>query len=217
MENNDIKYKPECIDLIPEPGFKGTLINPIFFVDGAKGAGKTFLINDYIKKNNNHKLYKFPFVDYVEFQKNNGFTFDEINKAYSTHMFTLGYEYTVLSLLKDKIINNSLIIDRGPISNAVFAVLSKRTDKAFCETYLKNLGENGLLNNTVHIIVYGQSDKSKKDDWIYMNDINGTEKQNELYTYFADIIKQYCTVKKFNNEYNENSLKNFEKLFLYIK
>lgn len=139
----------------------------ILFIEGPRGCGKTYLINQFLEECKDPRLeyYKFYFANHVKW-----LGLAERDSDPGLHYFSLGNIMTILEMnqrpeYKDKI----WIFDRALISAYTWAVLRKRMDleEAGIE-YMKVL-ESDLFKNckTLYVTVDRQTQDSTrvKDTW----------------------------------------------------
>lgn len=184
-------------------------MNKVIMIEGARGAGKTHLINKLDMSNNIHKI---PFANYFNECFINDFpnkSKEEINEKTDLHYYSLAYDIIVLDLVKSNKINYDLIVDRSLLSSFVFGILANRV------TLEQVKNQYSWIKKTYgdHIeIIYVQGnmseDKRNKDMWnIYNN-----EKTHNMYQY---IIKELnIPVTYVINNYNNESEKEFKSLVL---
>jgi hypothetical protein len=139
----------------------------ILFVEGPRGCGKTYLIDQFLEECKDPRLeyYKFYFANHVKW-----LGLAENDSDPSLHYFSLGNIMTILEMnqrpeYKDKI----WIFDRALISAYTWAVLRKRLDlEAASVEYMKVL-ESELFTNckTLYVTVDRQTGDSTrvKDTW----------------------------------------------------
>jgi hypothetical protein len=177
-------------------------------IEGSRNCGKTYLISQL--DHNIHKIYKLPFINFY-------------NKCYTKHLstenkmslnnnkelfyFTVGYDVTILDLLKTNIIDTNIITDRGMLSNLVFGIQSKRItiNTAYdvyswlneqYKDYMEIVYIKGINNN---------SDESRnKDTWKIYNKNETDDLYNEL------IEKLNIPILNINNNFDNQSIINFK-------
>jgi hypothetical protein len=139
----------------------------ILFIEGPRGSGKTFLINQFLEECKDPRLeyYKFYFANHVKM-----LGLVELDTDPSLHYFSLGNIMTILEMnqrpeYKDRI----WVFDRALISAYTWAVLRKRLElEAAGEEYMKVL-ESDLFKNckTLYVTVDRQTTDTTrvKDTW----------------------------------------------------
>lgn len=188
-----------------------SIIIMIYFIEGARNVGKTFLIDklreDYRKNNIPLDFYKFPFNRVHE-----AYTFieaeDARNDSLELFYMTLGYTVTLLDLAHQNQLKHDIIIDRGVFSDLVFGVQANRTSKknaiAWWNEFLYTYKD---LFKTIYIYSDNTIDNRNKDEWsVY--DIKET---HNLYMEIFD--KTNYKPIMFKNEYNEESINSFINIF----
>jgi len=171
-------------------------------IEGARCTGKTYLLNSL---NLGVQTYKFPFAKYFNesFAKyQNQHIKVEMNSKKELYYLTLGYDITILDLMKQGIITQDLIVDRGILSNIVFGVQSGRIT---LEEGLRAWGwlceEYGEFFEIVYIHTEFLKDERGKDMW----DIYDRQKTTDLYQIFI----QDTTIPSFQNKFDADSVIRF--------
>jgi hypothetical protein len=153
----------------------------ILFIEGARGSGKTFLINQFIETHKDPRIeyYKFYFANHVK-----ALDLVELDATPALHYFSLGNIMTIMEMnlrpeYKDKI----WIFDRAIISAYTWAILRKRLDRSRAELEFLKLVSSDLYKNskTLVVSVAGQTGDSSrvKDTW---DGTHSTVEEQELMT-----------------------------------
>lgn len=181
-------------------------MSKLIIIEGVRNVGKSFLISKIDKP----EKYKFMFSDYFV----NSFIYDfdeatiECNDKKELHYFLLGTDISFLNLIKEKIINKDLIIDRGFISTLVFGIQANRI------TYKQALNQGKYIldkyGNNIKIILVSsefKEDNRNKDMWSFYNQ----KETNDLYLkLLKDLNIEYVN---FNNEFKEKNIEEFRNMF----
>ncbi len=176
--------------------------NKLIFVDGNRNVGKTFLI-DSLK---NITKYKFPFATYFNESYlpimqgyDDELTMLDVNSDRELFYLTLGYDITILDLFKKGIIKQNMIVDRGILSDIVFALQSNRISME------EAIGAWNWLNKEyseyfeiVNIIAETKQDNRDKDAWTIYN-AETTKKLTNDFLILSG-MKTYTFVNNFNEE-----------------
>lgn len=139
----------------------------ILFVEGPRGCGKTFLINQFLEECTDPRLeyYKFYFANHVKW-----LGLAEQDSDPSLHYFSLGNIMTILEMnqrpeYRDKI----WIFDRALISAYSWAVLRGRLDAEAASSEFMKILRSDLFSNckTLYVSVSQQTGDSTrvKDTW----------------------------------------------------
>ena len=139
----------------------------IIFIEGPRGSGKTFLINQFFQTctNPNVKYYKFYFADHVKTLGLN--TKDNTSDL---HYFSLGNIMTILEMNllpenKDKV----WIFDRAIISAYTWAILRNRLTSGYAQSEYLALLKSDLFKNCKTVLVKVSTDTNdsnrEKDLW----------------------------------------------------
>jgi hypothetical protein len=158
-------------------------MHQIVTVEGARNCGKTFLISQL---DNSFKRYKFPFAKYFnEVYRPQFANLHDSKEANNSDAelfhFTMGYDVSIFEMVKQGILTESVVVDRGVLSDLVFGVQSGRvrqsdaivTWKWFCDTY-------GDAFTIVYIDGIMSEDGRDKDMW----DLYGIGETRALYEMF---------------------------------
>lgn len=176
------------------------------FIEGAKRAGKTYLLSRY------GNSFKIPFIDYFQKAMNGEGTGEGLPAA---HWLNAGCDLAIMAMAKKKIFKDTLF-DRGPLSNVVFAVLQKRVSEQVALKHLQYLADAGLFENFE--TVYVKTDKNverSKDLW---EDLS-IPHQLELFEKYSDFTEKISGKKviQFKNDFDENSVTLFKKLISTVR
>jgi hypothetical protein len=182
-------------------------MSKVIMVEGARVAGKSFLIKSLNMDNNIHKI---PFAGYFNDCFVNDFpelSKEEANKKTDIHYYSLAYDIIVLDLVKNGKINYDLIVDRSLLSSFVFGILANRVTM----DQIKNQYEwiNKTYGDHIEIIyVTGNmsEDTRNKDMWSLYNN-------KETHDMYQKIIKELnIPVTYITNNYDEKSVDAFNVL-----
>ena len=139
----------------------------ILFIEGPRGSGKTFLINQFLEECKDPRLeyYKFYFANHVK-----SLSLVERDADPSLHYFSLGNIMTILEMNQRPEYRDRIwVFDRALISAYTWAVLRGRLAiESAGEEYMKIL-ESDLFKNckTLYVTVDRQTDDTTrvKDTW----------------------------------------------------
>ena len=189
----------------------------LIIIEGARKSGKSFLINSQKV----FPSFKFEFNEAfsgLKFEKN----------STDVHYFGLGKEIMLHQLDRDGLIKNQfptgwnkttdcVIIDRGIISNTVWAIFQDRITKEKAEQELKWVINTGLLRNSCFVLIEGtSSDERKKDVWD-SDDIR-VQEEKDLFNYFINLLeKTGHMVRRFQNNFDANSVVEFDNFLKNIE
>lgn len=172
---------------------------PLIIVEGSRKSGKSYLIS----QQNSHQVFKFDF--------NSNFSAWDFGKQSSeVHWFGLGKE-VMLHELNNSGFLDTMIVDRGILTNSVWGVFQGRVTKKQAEDDLINFHKRGLFRNTTIILVKGEwREKRIKDIWD-QDDSRATEERS-LFNEFSLILKSLgVNIKVFNNNFDLESVVRFKK------
>lgn len=175
----------------------------ILMIEGARFVGKSYLVDNL---NLGVQTYKFPFAKYFNdsFAKARAQEIkNDLNSKKELYYLTLGYDITILDLMKQGIITQDLIVDRGILSNIVFGIQSGRITKEEGQDAWDWLcTEYGEFFEIVYIHTEFKKDDRNKDMW---GDIYEQQKTTDLYQQFI----MNTTIPSFENKFDAHSVERF--------
>lgn len=139
----------------------------ILFIEGPRGCGKTFLINQFLEECKDPRLeyYKFYFADHVK-----ALDLAQNDANPSLHYFSLGNIMTILEMnQRQQYADKIWIFDRALISAYAWAVLRGRLELEEAGAEYMKIMESDLFRNckTLYVTVDRQTGDSNrvKDTW----------------------------------------------------
>ena len=188
----------------------------ILFVEGPRGCGKTFLINQFLEECIDPRLeyYKFYFANHVKWL---GLT--ERDSDPSLHYFSLGNIMTILEMNQRPEYRDRIwIFDRALISAYAWAVLRGRLTKEQASTEFMKIVSSDLFSNckTLYVSVSQQTGDSTrvKDTW---DGAHSTATEIEqLSSFFGMGFEEFSRTDSGNdgivvhNKFNEESIDLFK-------
>lgn len=176
----------------------------IILVEGIRCVGKSYLIDNL---DNDIQTYKFPFAKYFNDSFTKGLNDKEKKEANSKRelfYLTFGYDITLFDLMKNGIIKQNIIVDRGILSDIVFGIQSGRiTLDDGQEIWQWICKEYSEYFEIVYIHTNSKEDNRNKDMW----DIYDREKTSAIYQLFIQNIH----IHKFKNKFDKASVIAFNK------
>lgn len=171
---------------------------PLIIVEGSRKSGKSYLVS----QQNSLPVFKFDF--------NSNFSAWNFGKQSSeVHWFGLGKE-VMLHELNNSGFLDTMIVDRGILTNSVWGVFQGRITRKQAEEDLINFHKRGLFKNTNIILVKGEwKEKRVKDIWD-QDDSRVTE-ERLLFNEFSLLLKSLgVNIKVFNNNFDLESVVRFK-------
>lgn len=185
----------------------------ILNVDGARGSGKTYLLDRFFEQNTNPKIIRYRF-DFPGWVKKLGLNNDDTQS--SLHYTSLGNVLTVMEMMKD---DNSklLVLDRGIFSCFVWSQLRKRISWNTAVTEIKAIMNSPVYSNyeTLYVepIKAESRDERNKDMW---DNLHTRSEEERMYREFMaeTIVEQHsfdknCCVKEIQNHFEGTTVSNF--------
>lgn len=194
----------------------------MIIIEGARNVGKTYLLEQYLKNfPNKYFTYKFPFFDfYKELELD-----QELNAG---TYFGYGKDLDLLTLAKSNLLPANLLLDRGFVSNAVFAMIFRKAKEEEMVKYIEIIKEH--FSDISIDIVYVEADENGRQ----INNISGIRDKDlseidALNVTNSDIYTNTYTFKynwvlglldkcpnihihKITNHFDEESVKEFANL-----
>lgn len=175
----------------------------IYFIEGARNTGKTFLINQL----NDINVYKYPFKDIYSVYEEINDNKQDLNNQKDLFYITIGNASTIIDLINKKLLND-LLFDRSIFSDLVFAIQANRiTENEVINWYNKYFKQYEHLFKTIFIYSDNINDNRNKDNW----DIYNIQQTNNIYKNLFDKINYKPIL--FKNNFDNDSINKFKKLF----
>ena len=107
----------------------------MIYIEGPRNAGKTYLLERYLKENpNKFYTYKFPYFSLYEDL--------DLNKELNAGTyFSYGKDLDLLSLAKMNLLPENLILDRGFVSTIIFAMIFRKAKEEEMTKYIELIKE----------------------------------------------------------------------------
>jgi hypothetical protein len=170
----------------------------LIIIEGARRSGKSFLIG----AQRLYPVFKFDFngtFSGLEFEKD----------STDAHYLGLGKELMLQQLNHFGMFDWPFIVDRGIITNTVWAVFQKRIPIEKAKKELDWVIRTGILRNTHFVAVQGTSQETRtKDVWDADDDRVQEEIDifNEIYKFMEE---RGIKIHRFYNQFNLESAKEF--------
>lgn len=179
-------------------------MNNVIIVEGAKRTGKSYLLGKL-----DVPTFKIPFVDYFHGVMGKEGERGEANR--DVHWLNAGCDLAVLSLAKSGNLKG-LVIDRGPVSNIVFAVMQNRITEDEGLVHLDWLADNGYFDD-IHLVLVKAGvnvPERNKDAW----EVLDPKVEASLLERYMDRLSVGWSldVKKITNNYDGKSIERFKGL-----
>jgi hypothetical protein len=194
----------------------------MIIIEGARNVGKTYLLEQYLKNfPNKYFTYKFPFFDfYKELELD-----QELNAG---TYFGYGKDLDLLTLAKSNLLPANLLLDRGFVSNAVFAMIFRKAKEADMVKYIEIIKEH--FSDVPIDIVYVEADeysrtqnniaevREKDASEVDALNVTNSDIYSNTYTFKYNWVLgllDKCPnihIHKITNHFNEESVKEFSNL-----
>ena len=194
----------------------------MIYIEGARNVGKTYLLNKYLTQNpNRFFVYKFPFFDYYK-------ELDLEKGLNAGTYFGYGKDLDLLALAKANLLPKNLIMDRGFVSNVVFAMIFRKAKEADMEHYLSVIktkfpevridiiyveaDENGRFEN--HVANYREKDEKEISALNITNSDIFKSTYNFKYSWALELLENTpnINIHKITNHFDDASIEEFNTL-----
>lgn len=170
----------------------------LIIVEGARKSGKSFLINSQ----RIYPVFKFDFngaFSGLEFEKN----------STDAHYLGLGKELMIQQLNHFGFFDYPFIVDRGIITNTVWAVFQKRISMEKAKKELEWVVSTGILRNTDFVAIYGTSSESRTKDLWDEDDSRVNEEINLFEEIYHFLEQKGIKIHRFYNQFDRQSEETF--------
>lgn len=170
----------------------------LIVIEGARRSGKSFLI----QSQRIYQVFKFDF--------NGTFSGLEFTKdSKDAHYLGLGKELMLQQLNHFGFFDYPFIVDRGIITNTVWAVFQNRITMEKAKKELDWVVSTGMLSNTHFVAIYGTSTESRSKD-IWDGDDSRVEEEKNLFEEIYEFLEERgIKIHRFHNRFNQESTKEF--------
>lgn len=178
--------------------------NNIIIVDGPQGAGKSYLIDNFVKDNKDFLLFRFSFSKII----------NQLNKS-EDMSFKNGVsacrDISIIVLLYSLKQYPNTIMERGFLSHVVWGILEDRENIDSINSYIDIVNDLIESMNVHFILVHGKHPnyvRYKKDGYDNIVDHN---KQFFYYVKYHNRFR-FKSVHYFNNIFKEKSIIDFKNI-----
>lgn len=107
----------------------------IILVEGPRGAGKSYLVDEFFKSNQDPKIlyYKFKFTDWIKILE-----IEDQEPGPGVHYFSISNIITILGISSTFLKENHVVFDRSIFSAYVWSIFRKRMDRERLLTEFNN-------------------------------------------------------------------------------
>lgn len=191
----------------------------MIYIEGPRNAGKTYLLEKYLKENpNKFYTYKFPYYDLYE-------KLDLSKELNAGNYFSFGKDLDLLSLAKMNLLPENLILDRGFISTIIFAMIFRGAKEEQMINYIELIKDRYkdvkidilyVIPNLKNRDNLGLSDNREKDN-IELPNLNllGENILENVYLFkYNWVLEQLLNrpniaIHRFTNNFDEESINDF--------
>jgi len=177
----------------------------IIFIEGPRHTGKTHLMEEFFKQNQNPNVlyYKFAFAKYIE-----DLGLRDQESGPGVHYFSIANVLTILELnktiLKDKII----VFDRSIFSAYVWSIYRERMDKQRLLEEFDKVLESDLYQNCVLVyLTRKEMETPEKREKDYFGNFENYEAEKKVFEEVLDRTYKYSSdssKRNFNILYTNN-------------
>lgn len=180
----------------------------IYFIEGARNSGKSY-VSEKVANSLGISRYQYEF----------SFWFGQLglkDNSISSHLFAIGKETMLLQLIREDMIKNKCVIDRGIFSVLTWGVMERRITDTEAMKEMSALIERGLMSNVEFIYVYGDNpsgDRKNKDRWDKNESSRGTEALlMENLLKYAEHLDPTIIIHRIKNNFDPKSIDEIKKI-----
>jgi thymidylate kinase len=173
----------------------------IIFVEGPRTAGKTTLIENFFKQNQNPNVvyYKFYFAKYLE-----EFDIKRWDTGAGVHYFSISNILTILELNKNILKDKILVFDRSIFSAYTWSILRKRMETDDLLNEFEKILKSDLYSDcTLLFLRKNQHFDSKDRVKDYFDQFENYELELSIFNNIIDKFNKYIIDSSKNNRYCE--------------
>jgi thymidylate kinase len=172
---------------------------PLILIEGARHSGKTFLIEEFFKKNTNPKIhyYKFQFAKYID-----DLEMRDQEAGPGVHYFSIANVLTILELNQTLLKDHILVFDRCIFSAYVWSIYRERMNQFRLLGEFNKILKSDIYQNSKILYVERSEDieitKREKD---YFGNFENADREKELFERIFSEFKPAITDSTRNNEF----------------
>jgi thymidylate kinase len=186
----------------------------IIFIEGPRHSGKTHLLDEFFKQNQNPDIiyYKFLFAKYIDYLE-----IRDHDSGPGVHYFSIANVLTILELNKTILKDKILVFDRSIFSAYVWSIYRKRLDQQrLLDEFEKILKSDLYMNCALVYLTRKDMPTPEKREKDYFSNFENYEAESSLFNLVIDQFSDYVydpdrgnRYMEFTNHFNEISVAEF--------
>ena len=179
----------------------------IIFIEGPRHTGKTHLMEEFFKQNQNPNVlyYKFAFAKYIE---ELGMRDQETGPG--VHYFSIANVLTILELNKEILKDKVIVFDRSIFSAYVWSIYRERMDKQrLLNEFEKVLNIDLYQNCALVYLTRKEMETPEKRDKDYFGNFENYDAEKKVFEEVLEMASQYTSDSSKRN-FNIMYLNNFD-------
>ena len=183
------------------------MLNMIIFIEGPRHTGKTHLMEEFFKQNQNPNVlyYKFAFAKYIE---ELGMRDQETGPG--VHYFSIANVLTILELNKEILKDKVIVFDRSIFSAYVWSIYRERMDKQRLLNEFEKVLDSDLYQNCALVyLTRKEMETPEKRDKDYFGNFENYDAEKKVFEEVLEMASQYTSDSSKRN-FNIMYLNNFD-------
>jgi len=179
----------------------------IIFIEGPRHTGKTHLMEEFFKQNQNPNVlyYKFAFAKYIE---ELGMRDQETGPG--VHYFSIANVLTILELNKEILKDKVIVFDRSIFSAYVWSIYRERMDKQRLLNEFEKVLDSDLYQNCALVyLTRKEMETPEKRDKDYFGNFENYDAEKKVFEEVLEMASQYTSDSSKRN-FNIMYLNNFD-------
>jgi thymidylate kinase len=179
----------------------------IIFIEGPRHTGKTHLMEEFFKQNQNPNVlyYKFAFAKYIE---ELGMRDQETGPG--VHYFSIANVLTILELNKEILKDKVIVFDRSIFSAYVWSIYRERMDKQRLLNEFEKVLDSDLYQNCALVyLTRKEIETPEKRDKDYFGNFENYDAEKKVFEEVLEMASQYTSDSSKRN-FNIMYLNNFD-------
>lgn len=188
----------------------------IILIEGPRGAGKSHLVDEFFRQNNNKRFmyYKFEFSNWIKRLK-----IENLEPKQEIHYFSISNILTIFDLVGGPFKDRTVVMDRSILSAYVWSIYRDRVDNFKLLRELDIIMRHDVFkeSRTVFVTKSGEVNVDKRSDKDIFDKFEDYEQELNIYKNVIDMAgieseDQGGNLIYFKNKFNEESQLEFNNL-----
>lgn len=188
----------------------------IILIEGPRGAGKSHLVDEFFRQNNNKRFmyYKFEFSNWIKRLK-----IENLEPKPEIHYFSISNILTIFDLVSGPFKDRTIVMDRSILSAYVWSIYRDRVDNFKLLRELDIIMRHDVFKESriVFVTKSGEVNVDKRSDKDIFDKFEDYEQELNIYKNVIDMAgieseDQGGNLIYFKNQFNEGSQLEFNNL-----